>query len=321
MRKNAVLSAVLVFALCSALPAVADLRVATASTYPPYEFLNEKGMLDGFDHDLMEEIGRRIGEKIQWVDTGHYDMVIPTLVTNRADVIAAGMSATPIRARRVLFSTPYVPTMACFVTAPSFTVRKLEDLKGLRGAVPVGTTQDVFLTPRAAQYGYTIKTFAKIEECMWDIVTGRSDFTLMDVPVAEKLLANRFTLSDYMDQMNQLKGMGDLSDLAGMIPGMDAKALKGAKVDEKSMAHQEAIILSMTQAERDNPSLLNSSRKKRIAAGSGTSVVEVNRLLKQFEAMQQMVKQFSGKNMKKLQKKMGRMGGGGGFPGLGGFGF
>ena len=121
--------------------------------------------------------------------------------------------------------------------------------------------------------------------------------------------------------MNQLKGMGDLSDLAGMIPGMDAKALKGAKVDEKSMAHQEAIILSMTQAERDNPSLLNSSRKKRIAAGSGTSVVEVNRLLKQFEAMQQMVKQFSGKNMKKLQKKMGRMGGGGGFPGLGGFGF
>ena len=138
---------------------------------------------------------------------------------------------------------------------------------------------------------------------------------------AEKLLANRFTLSDYMDQMNQLKGMGDLSDLAGMIPGMDAKALKGAKVDEKSMAHQEAIILSMTQAERDNPSLLNSSRKKRIAAGSGTSVVEVNRLLKQFEAMQQMVKQLSGKNMKKLQKKMGRMGGGGGFPGLGGFGF
>ena len=137
---------------------------------------------------------------------------------------------------------------------------------------------------------------------------------------AGKLLANRFTLSDYMEQMNQLKSMGDLSDIAGMIPGMDAKALKGAKVDEKSMARQEAIILSMTQAERDNPSLLNSSRKKRIAAGSGTSVVEVNRLLKQFDAMQQMVRQFSGKNMKKLQKKMGRMGGGG-FPGLGGLGF
>ena len=136
---------------------------------------------------------------------------------------------------------------------------------------------------------------------------------------AEKLRANRFSLSDYLDQMKQLRGMGDLEGLAGMIPGVDAKALKGAKMDEKALARQEAIILSMTQAERDNPAILNSSRKKRIAGGSGTSVVDVNRLLKQFEAMQQMMKQFSGKNMKKLQKKMGKMGGmGGGFPGLGG---
>ena len=138
---------------------------------------------------------------------------------------------------------------------------------------------------------------------------------------AEKLRANRFSLSDYLDQMKQLRGMGDLEGLAGMIPGVDAKALKGAKMDEKALSRQEAIILSMTQAERDNPAILNSSRKKRIAGGSGTSVVEVNRLLKQFEALQQMMKQFSGKNMKKLQKKMGEMGGmggGGGFPGLGG---
>ena len=115
--------------------------------------------------------------------------------------------------------------------------------------------------------------------------------------------------------MKQLRGMGDLESLAGMLPGVDAKALKGAKMDEKALARQEAIILSMTQAERDNPGMLNSSRKKRIAAGSGTNVVDVNRLVKQFEAMQQMMKQFSGKNMKKLQKKMGRMGG---LPGLGG---
>ena len=139
---------------------------------------------------------------------------------------------------------------------------------------------------------------------------------------AEKLRANRFSLSDYLEQMAQLKNMGDLQELAGMIPGLDAKALKGAKMDDKMLAHQEAIILSMTQSERDNPSMLNSSRKKRIAAGSGTSVVDVNRLIKQFEAMQQMMKQFSGKNMKKLQKKMGK---GGGFPGMpgmpGGFGF
>jgi len=136
---------------------------------------------------------------------------------------------------------------------------------------------------------------------------------------AEKLRANRFTLSDYLDQMAQLRSMGDLGDLMGMIPGMDAKALKGAKIDEKAMARQEAIILSMTRAERENPSMLNSSRKKRIAAGSGTSVVDVNRLLKQFDAMHQMMKQLSGKNMRKLQKKMGKMGMGGfpgGFPGF-----
>ena len=138
---------------------------------------------------------------------------------------------------------------------------------------------------------------------------------------AEKLRSNRFTLSDYLDQMGQLRNMGDLGDLAGMIPGLDAKALKGAKMDEKALSRQEAIIYSMTKAERDNPAVLNSSRKKRVAAGSGTSVVDVNRLLKQFDAMQQMMKQFSGKGMKKMQKKMGRMGGAGGFPGLpGGFG-
>ena len=84
---------------------------------------------------------------------------------------------------------------------------------------------------------------------------------------AEKLRANRFSLSDYLDQMKQLRGMGDLEGLAGMIPGVDAKALKGAKMDEKALARQEAIILSMTQAERDNPAILNSSRKKRIAGG------------------------------------------------------
>ena len=138
---------------------------------------------------------------------------------------------------------------------------------------------------------------------------------------AEKLRANRFTLSDYLDQMGQLKNMGDLESIMGMIPGMDAKALKGAKIDDKAMARQEAIILSMTPAERENPSILNSSRKKRIAAGSGTAVVDVNRLLKQYESLQQMMKQLNGKNMKKLQKKMGRFGGmGGGFPGMSGFG-
>ncbi|NLB28942.1 MAG: signal recognition particle protein [Clostridiales bacterium] len=111
--------------------------------------------------------------------------------------------------------------------------------------------------------------------------------------LAERLMQNRFTLTDYYDQLIQLKSMGSLSDIAGMIPGMDAKALAGASFDENQLVRTEAIILSMTQRERDDPSLLNSSRKKRIAAGSGTEVVDINRLLKQFDAMKQMTKQLS----------------------------
>ena len=130
----------------------------------------------------------------------------------------------------------------------------------------------------------------------------------------EKMKKNRLTLTDYYEQLIQLKSMGSLSDIAGMLPGVNAKALEGSTVDERLLSQTEAIILSMTPAERENPSLLNSSRKKRIAAGSGTQVVDVNRLLKQFELMQQMTRQMAGG---KLAKKMGRFGGMGkrkGFP-------
>ena len=125
----------------------------------------------------------------------------------------------------------------------------------------------------------------------------------------ERLKKNKFTLTDYYDQLVQLKSMGSLQDIAGMLPGIDAKALSGATIDEKAMARTEAIILSMTPAERENPSLLNSSRKKRIAAGSGTDVVDVNRLLKQFDVMTQMTRQFA------KGKTPGGMGGLGGMLG------
>ena len=126
--------------------------------------------------------------------------------------------------------------------------------------------------------------------------------------LAEKLMKNKFTLADFYDQLVSIKSMGSLSDIAGMLPGVDAKALSGASIDEKAMARTEAIILSMTPNERENPDILNSSRKKRIAAGSGTQVVDVNRLLKQFSTMQAMMKQMSGKNAKKMMRGMGRKG-------------
>jgi len=129
----------------------------------------------------------------------------------------------------------------------------------------------------------------------------------------QKLRKNRLTLSDFYDQLVQLKSMGSLSDIAGMLPGVNAKALDGATVDEKALAKTEAIILSMTVEERENPSLLNNSRKKRIAAGSGTQVVDINRLLKQFDMMQQMTRQMTGGKMKR-KGMFGRMKGMGGFP-------
>ena len=123
----------------------------------------------------------------------------------------------------------------------------------------------------------------------------------------QKLRKNKFTLADFYEQLAQIKNMGSLADIAGMLPGVNAKVLEGANVDERALARTEAIILSMTPAERENPSLLNNSRKKRIAAGSGTQVVDINRLLKQFEMMQQVTKQFSGGRMKRKAGLFGKM--------------
>ena len=131
----------------------------------------------------------------------------------------------------------------------------------------------------------------------------------------KKLRTNKFTLADFYDQLVQLKGMGNLQDLAGMMPGMNAGALKNAQVDEAALARTEAIIQSMTPYERENPACLNHSRKRRVAAGSGVKVEEINRLLKQFEMMNQMMKQFSGPGASRKRKRMG-----GKFGGLGGFG-
>ena len=123
----------------------------------------------------------------------------------------------------------------------------------------------------------------------------------------ERLRANKFTLTDFYEQLEQLKGMGSMQDILGMMPGVDAKALSGANLDEKAMTRTAAIIQSMTPKERENPEIIGSSRKKRIAAGSGTTVIDVNKLLRQFETMRKLMRQMSGMGGKKLKrlKKMG----------------
>ena len=127
----------------------------------------------------------------------------------------------------------------------------------------------------------------------------------------KKVRANKLTLTDFADQLKQFKEPGAIQNMMGMIPGVDSKMLSGAQVDEKAIAHIEAIISSMTPKERDNPSIINFSRKKRIAAGCGLKVEDVNKLLKHFEAMQKMTRQMN--NMMRRGKKKRK---GGLFPGM-----
>lgn len=129
---------------------------------------------------------------------------------------------------------------------------------------------------------------------------------------AKKMVSGKLTLTDFYEQLQQIKKMGSMEDMLGMLPGLDAKALSGAKLDEKQMVHTEAIIQSMTPKERENPSIINFSRKKRIAKGCGQSVEDINKLLKQFEAIQKLTRQLAGmtrgtKNKKKL-RGLGKLG-------------
>jgi signal recognition particle subunit SRP54 len=120
----------------------------------------------------------------------------------------------------------------------------------------------------------------------------------------KKMKKGSFDFEDFLGQLQQMKKMGPIGDLLGMIPGLgNQKALKDIQVNEKDFVRLEAIIQSMTVKERRDPNIINGSRKKRIAAGSGTSVQEVNKLLKQFEQTKKMMKQFAG-----MDKRMKRGG-------------
>ncbi len=126
--------------------------------------------------------------------------------------------------------------------------------------------------------------------------------------VQKKIAKNQFGFDDFLKQINQIKKMGNMKDLVGMIPGMNT-AMKGVDIDDDAFKGIEAIIQSMTKKERSNPKLLNGSRKKRIASGSGTTVVEVNQLIKQFSQMGKMMKMMQGGGAQKLMSMMNNRGG------------
>ena len=173
-------------------------------------------------------------------------------------------------------------------------------LGGAREGVPV--VMDGFISGVAALCAVRLCSLGAES---YDTLGGRVE------ALEEKLKKNRFTLSDYYDQLVQLKSMGSFEQLAGMMPGQLGKQMANAELDPKMMAHTEAIILSMTPYERENPAVLGASRKKRIAAGCGLQVMDVNRLLKGFEMLQQMTKSMAKGNFRGIP-------GMGGMPGMGG---
>ena len=124
--------------------------------------------------------------------------------------------------------------------------------------------------------------------------------------IQKKIAKNRFGFDDFLSQIQQIKKMGNMKDLMGMIPGA-GKALKNLDIDDDAFKHIEAMIHSMTPDERANPAKLNSSRKKRIAKGSGRSIQEVNQLLKQFEQMSKMMKMMQGGGGKRMMQMLSQM--------------
>jgi signal recognition particle subunit SRP54 len=127
--------------------------------------------------------------------------------------------------------------------------------------------------------------------------------------LAKKMIKGRFTMDDMLKQLGQIRKMGDMEGLLGMLPGVGKikNQLKDANVNDRMIARQEAIILSMTQGERENVKVLNGSRRRRIAAGAGTTVQEVNRLLKQYKQMTLMMKKMGKKGSRGLMGGLGGM--------------
>jgi len=115
-------------------------------------------------------------------------------------------------------------------------------------------------------------------------------------------MKDKFDFNDFLDQLQQMRKMGPLSQLVGMIPGAD-RMLKGREIDEKPIKQLEAVIRSMTNHEREKPDVLNGSRRKRIAKGSGTTIQDVNRVVKQFYDMQKMIKQMKKGNLSNLMRQ------------------
>lgn len=187
-RKLLLTALVALFAVSAAFAGTMDkevVRVGTESTYPPYEFRDKDNNLQGFDIELTEYLVGKLGKKVEWVDMP-FDSLIPALLTGKIDLIAAGMSATPERAKRVGFTDPYEVSLSSFlVVAGREDIKTLEDVKGKSVAVQLGTVQDIYATKMG---NVTVKRFQKFDDCVREVSLGRVDTVLMDRPVALEFL-------------------------------------------------------------------------------------------------------------------------------------
>ncbi|MCL2146988.1 MAG: transporter substrate-binding domain-containing protein [Synergistaceae bacterium] len=189
MRKLAFVSSLLIVLLCvsSAWAALLDkdvLLVGTESTYPPYESRNEQGELIGFDIDLMNIIADKLGKKVDWQDMA-FDSLIPTLIAKRIDAVIAGMSITEERALRVAFTEPYEISVSAFITREDSDIKDTAALNGKSIATQIGTVQETFAH---AIEGAEVKTFQKFDDCAREVLLGRADAALMDIPVAKEFV-------------------------------------------------------------------------------------------------------------------------------------
>jgi signal recognition particle subunit SRP54 len=213
-------------------------------------------------------------DAVKIAESFNQDMEITGLILTKVDGDARGGAAISIRA---VTSKPIK-----FVT----TGEKMADLEAFhpdRMASRILGMGDLLSLIERAQESFDSKKAKEMEE---------------------KIRGQGFTLDDFLDQMEQMKSLGPLDQLLEMIPGANSKQLKNLKIDEKELVYIKAIIQSMTKKERKDPSIINGSRRKRIATGSGTSVQRVNKLLKQFMETQKMMKRMGG--MGKMMKKGGR---------------
>jgi ABC-type amino acid transport substrate-binding protein len=236
MKKLLIILAVAVFLSISSVTwagvlAKDVINVGTESTYPPYESRDENNKLQGFDIDMMDSIAQKIGKKINWVDMP-FDSLIPALLSKKIDIIAAGMSATAERAKKVAFSTPYEISMSTFIVkADNDSIKSIADLNGKTITVQLGTVQDSYAKTIK---GATVKAFQKFDDCVREVSLGRADATLMDRPVAVKFVAQK----DFKDKVKmgfdqEITGAGKALAM-NLGDGDFVKAVNGALEEMKN---------------------------------------------------------------------------------------